>query len=101
MFHVYKTVFLRIRRSIRRFFIERFSSSRVARAHAHKCAPQKLQIIVAGGGTDSIEILDVDQRPLQWIRSNAVLPFSVFGHSCVDYEGKLILIGGYNANHGI
>ena len=59
------------------------------------------QIIVVGGGTDSIEILDVDQRPLQWIRSNAVLPFSVFGHSCVDYEGKLILIGGYNANHGI
>ncbi len=59
------------------------------------------QIIVVGGGTDSIETLDVSQRPLQWIRSKAVLPFSVFGHSCVVYEGKLILMGGYNASKGI
>ena len=58
------------------------------------------QTIVLGGGTDSIETLDVDQRPLQWIRSKAVLPFSVFGHSCVAYEEKLILIGGYNSSKG-
>jgi hypothetical protein len=59
------------------------------------------QIIVNGGGTDSIEILDVGQRPLQWIKSKAVLPFCLLGHSSIVYQGKLIVIGGYNASKGI
>jgi N-acetylneuraminic acid mutarotase len=59
------------------------------------------QIIVNGGGTDSIEILDVGQRPLQWIKSKAVLPFCSLGHSSLVYQGKLIVIGGYNASKGI
>ncbi|CAB3998139.1 kinase [Paramuricea clavata] len=58
------------------------------------------QIIVNGGGTDSIEILDVGQRPLQWIKSKAVLPFYLLGHSSLVYQGKLIVIGGYNASEG-
>ena len=59
------------------------------------------QIYVLGGGNDSIEILDVDQLPLQWVMSKAVLPFCLFGHSSVVYEGKLIVIGGYNSTKGI
>ena len=58
------------------------------------------KVNVVGGGTEIIEILDVGQRPLQWIRSKAVLPFPLFGHSCVVYDGKLIVIGGYNLNTG-
>ena len=59
------------------------------------------QIYVLGGGNDSIETLDVDQLPLQWVMSKAVLPFCLFGHSSVVYEGKLIVIGGYNNTDGI
>ncbi len=29
-----------------------------------------------------------------------MLPFSVFGHSCVAYEEKVIVIGGYNSSEG-
>ena len=58
------------------------------------------KITVVGGGTEIIEILDVGQRNLQWIRSKAVLPFPLFGHSCVVYDGKLIVIGGYNLSTG-
>ena len=60
----------------------------------------RTKITVVGGGTETIEILDVGQRPLQWIRSKAVLPFSLSGHSCVVRYGKLIVIGGYNVNTG-
>ena len=52
-------------------------------------------------GNDSIETLDVDHLPLQWVMSKAVLPFCLFGHSSVVYEGKLIVIGGYNNTDGI
>ena len=59
------------------------------------------QVYVLGGGNDSIETLNVDQLPLQWVMSKAVLPFSLFGHSSVVYQGKLIVIGGYNNTSGI
>ena len=59
------------------------------------------QIFVIGGGTDSIETLKVDQLPLQWAMSKAVLPFCLFGHSSVVYQGRLIVIGGYNSSNGI
>ena len=59
------------------------------------------EIIVIGGGTDSIETLDVGQRPLQWIKSKAVLPFCSLGHSSIVFQGKLIVIGGYNASKGM
>lgn len=58
------------------------------------------EIFVVGGGTDSIETLRVDQLPLQWAMSKAVLPFCLFGHSSVVYQGKLIVIGGYNNSNG-
>ena len=58
------------------------------------------EIFAVGGSTDSIETLRVDQRPLQWAISKAVLPFSLFGHSSVVYQGKLIVIGGYNSSKG-
>jgi hypothetical protein len=62
------------------------------------------QIIVSGGDigdtiTDSIEILNLDETPLQWITSPAKLPFPLSAHRTVAYQGKLIVIGGYNHRH--
>ena len=59
------------------------------------------QIVVSGGDigdtiTDSIEILNLDETPLQWITSLAKLPFPLSAHRTVAYQGKLIVIGGYN-----
>ena len=59
------------------------------------------EIIVSGGDvgdsvTDSIEILNLDQTPLQWKISDARLPVPLCAHQTVVYEGKLIIIGGYN-----
>ena len=78
-----------------------FSPMNVSRSHASSVVIGR-QIYVLGGGNDnSIETLDVDQRPLQWVISKAVLPFCLRGHSSVVYQGKLISIGGYNSTNGI
>ena len=77
-----------------------FSPMNVSRSHASSVVIGR-QIYVLGGGNNSIETLDVDQLPLQWVVSKAVLPFCLFGHSSVVYEGKLIVIGGYNSTKGI
>lgn len=58
------------------------------------------QIVVLGGGTNSIEIMDLGQHPLRWVKSKTVLPFFLFGHQTVVYQGKLIVIGGYNVSKG-
>ena len=59
------------------------------------------EIVVSGGDigdtiTDSIEILNLDETPLQWITSLAKLPAPLSAHRTVAYQGKLIVIGGYN-----
>jgi hypothetical protein len=59
------------------------------------------QIVVSGGDigdtiTDTIEILNLDETPLQWITSLAKLPAPLSAHQTVAYQGKLIVIGGYN-----
>ena len=76
------------------------STMSVPRSHASSVVIGR-QIYVVGGGTDSIETLNVDERPSQWVKSKAVLPFCLFGHSSVVYKGKLIVIGGYNNTEGI
>ena len=63
------------------------------------------QIVVSGGDTgdtitDSIEILNLDETPLQWITSPAKLPSPLSAHQTVVYQGKLIVIGGYDHNRG-
>jgi hypothetical protein len=56
------------------------------------------QIVVSGGDTitDSIEILNLDETPLQWITSPAKLRVPLSAHRTVAYQGKLIVIGGNN-----
>ena len=61
------------------------------------------QIIVSGGltdssdkrkrePTDSIEILDLDKRPLEWKMSDAKLPVPASSHQTFLYKGNLIVI---------
>ena len=62
------------------------------------------EIVVSGGDigdtiTDSIEILNLDETPLQWITSTAKLPAPLSAHRTVAYQGKLIVIGGYDHSH--
>jgi hypothetical protein len=58
-------------------------------------------VIVTGGhddqsGTDSIEILKINQDPLRWMMFDGKLPFKLHGHDVVVYQGKLYVIGGHN-----
>ena len=57
------------------------------------------KIIVSGGDTgaaltDTIEILNLDETPLQWITSAAKLLFPLSAPRTVVYQGKMIVIGG-------
>ncbi len=70
------------------------------RALAASCVYNN-DVIVAGGydgkgGTDSIEILQVNQDPLQWIMFAGKLPMKLFGHVTLVHQGKLLVIGGQN-----
>ena len=49
----------------------------------------------AGNGTDSIEVLDMNQKPEQWLDFPAKLPLKCRGHQCVVYGNRLLVIGGY------
>ena len=58
-------------------------------------------VIVTGGhdgkdGTDSIEILKMNQHPLQWTMSDGKLPVKLFNHVVIVYQNKLHVVGGYN-----
>ena len=49
----------------------------------------------AGNGTDSIEVMDMNQKPEQWLDFPAKLPLKCRGHKCVVYGNRLLVIGGY------
>jgi hypothetical protein len=58
-------------------------------------------VIVAGGsdsqtGTDSIEILKMNQPPLRWTMFDGKLPAKLSGHDVTVYQDKLYITGGYN-----
>ncbi len=58
-------------------------------------------VIVAGGHdgkgcTDSIEILKMNQDPLQWIMFGGKLPVKLCGQITIVHQGKLLVIGGEN-----
>jgi N-acetylneuraminic acid mutarotase len=60
-------------------------------------------VIVAGGsdsevGTDSIEILKMNQHPLRWTMFDGKLPVKLSAHDVTVYQDKLYIIGGYNWN---
>ena len=61
------------------------------------------KIIVSGGDTgaaltDTIEILNLDETPLQWTTSAAKLRFPLSAHRTVVYQRKLIVIGGFTGD---
>ena len=63
------------------------------------------EIVVSGGDTglaitDTIEVLNLSETPLQWKISPAKLPVLLSAHQTVVFEGKLIVIGGHNGNSG-
>ena len=58
-------------------------------------------VIVTGGhngkdGTDSIEILKMNQHPLRWTMFDGKLPVKLSDHAVIVYQDKLYIIGGYN-----
>ena len=60
-------------------------------------------VIVAGGfdgqdGTDSIEILKMNQHPLRWTMVDGKLSVKLTGHDVTVYQDKLYIIGGHNEN---
>jgi N-acetylneuraminic acid mutarotase len=60
-------------------------------------------VIVTGGwdgevANDFIEILKMNQHPLQWTMFDSKLPVMLFGHDVTVYQDKLYIIGGYNWN---
>jgi N-acetylneuraminic acid mutarotase len=60
-------------------------------------------VIVTGGhdgkaGTDSFEILKINQDPLRWMMFDGKLPVKLSGHDVVVYQDKLYVIGGYNSS---
>ena len=63
------------------------------------------EIIVSGGDTgnaitDTIEVLNLAETPLQWKMSPAKLPVPLSAHQTVVYRGKLIVIGRHDGNEG-
>ena len=63
------------------------------------------EVIVSGGDTgdaitDTIEVLDLAESPLQWKISPAKLPVPLSAHQAVFHRGKLIVIGGHDDNEG-
>jgi hypothetical protein len=58
-------------------------------------------VIVTGGfdgqaGTDSIEILKMNQHPLRWTMFDGKLPAKLSVHDVTVYQDKLYIIGGLN-----
>jgi N-acetylneuraminic acid mutarotase len=58
-------------------------------------------VIITGGydgqrGTDSLEILNINQDPLRWTMFDGKLPVKLSGHGVVVYQGKLYVMGGHN-----
>ena len=49
----------------------------------------------AGNGTHSIEVMDMNQKPEQWLDFPAKLSLKCRGHKCVVYGNRLLVIGGY------
>jgi N-acetylneuraminic acid mutarotase len=74
----------------------------LARASSASCVYNG-DVIVAGGydgqaGTDSIEILKMNQHPLRWTMFDGKLPAKLTGHDVTVYQDKLYITGGKNWN---
>jgi N-acetylneuraminic acid mutarotase len=74
----------------------------LARAASASCVYNG-DVIVAGGydgqaGTDSIEILKMNQHPLRWTMFDGKLPVKLSNHDVTVYQDKLYITGGHNGN---
>jgi hypothetical protein len=74
----------------------------LARAESASCVHNG-DVIVPGGfvgqdGTDSIEILKMNQHPLRWTMFDGKLPVKLTKHDVTVYQDKLYIIGGHNWN---
>jgi N-acetylneuraminic acid mutarotase len=74
----------------------------LARAESASCVYNG-DVIVAGGydgqaGTDSIEILKMNQHPLRWTMFDGKLPVKLIAHNVTVYQDKLYITGGHNWN---
>ena len=60
-------------------------------------------VIVTGGwygqdGYDSIEILNMNQQPLQWKMLQRKLPFKLYSHTVTVHHNNMYVVGGQNFN---
>ena len=75
-------------------------SMNIARGASASCVYNG-DVIVTGGydgknGTDSIEILKMNQQPLRWTIFDGKLPVKLSAHAVIVYQDKLYVVGGYN-----
>ena len=75
-------------------------SMNIARAESASCVYNG-DVIVTGGydgkdGTDSIEILKMNQHALRWTMFDGKLPVNLYAHVIIVYQDKLYVIGGNN-----
>ena len=75
-------------------------SINIARAASASCVYNGDVIITGGydgkGGTDSIEILKMNQHPLRWTMFDGKLPVKLSAHAVIVYQDKFYVVGGYN-----
>ena len=72
----------------------------IARAAPASCVYNG-DVVITGGfdgkdGTDSIEILKMNQHPLRWTMFDGKLPIKLSSHVVIVYQDKLYVVGGYN-----
>ena len=77
-------------------------SMNIARAESASCVYNG-DVIVTGGydgkdGTDLIEVLKMNQHPLQWTMFDGKLPVKLSSHVVIVYQDKLYVVGGENWN---
>ncbi|XP_028408543.1 kelch domain-containing protein 8A-like [Dendronephthya gigantea] len=76
-----------------------------ARASSASCVYNN-DVLVVGGyvskeGSDEIEVLKINQHPLQWTMFDGKLPIRLSGHDVIVYQGNLYIVGGLNWNERI
>ena len=92
--------------SVERFNFYNQTWTQMAELEVGRCFSQAVlfenQILVCGGSTsssysdciDSIEALDLTANPPAWQQFAVDLPIEMFGHKCVVYGNRLLIIGG-------
>jgi hypothetical protein len=66
---------------------------------AAACVVHNNDVIVTGGhdgqsGSDSVEVLKINQGTLKWVMSACKLPKKLRGHVAVAHKDKMIVVGG-------